>query len=183
MSIDATTGTATPYASMMSGTGVATDKTSMGNKEFLNLLVTQLKYQDPSAPMDSAAILQQTAAMSTVEQMVEQTTTAREAFGLQLRTSAATFVGQSVSWVDAKGVTQTGVVDSASFKGSTPVLNVGKETVPLDAVSLIQTSAAAAASKAAASAAAATAAAAATEAATTSTPADPATSTSSDTTT
>ena len=137
------TGVATPYASPLQGTGVAQDKTSLGKEQFLNLLVTQMRYQDPSAPMDSSQIMSQTASLSTVEQLQELTTTQREAFGLQMRLSASTFVGQQVSW-DVGGVTRTGVVDSASFADAKPVLKVGKDSVALDKVTLVQAAGAAA---------------------------------------
>ena len=131
------TGVATPYASPLQGVGVAQDKTSLGKEQFLNLLVTQMRYQDPSAPMDSSQIMSQTASLSTVEQLQELTTTQREAFGLQMRLSASTFVGQQVSW-DVKGVTKTGVVDSASFADAKPVLKVGADSVALDEVTLVR---------------------------------------------
>ena len=136
------TGVATPFASLQQGTGVAKDKTSLGKEQFLNLLVTQMRYQDPSAPMDSSQIMSQTASLSTVEQLQELTTTQREAFGLQMRLSASSFVGQQISW-DVEGVTKTGIVDSASFAAAKPVLKVGADTVDLDKVNLIQTAGAA----------------------------------------
>lgn len=131
------TGVTTPYASPLQGVGVAKDKTSLGKEQFLNLLVTQMRYQDPSAPMDSSQIMSQTASLSTVEQLQELTSTQREAFGLQMRLSASTFVGQQVSW-DVGGVTKTGIVDSASFANAKPTLKVGADSVDLDKVNLVQ---------------------------------------------
>lgn len=136
------TGVATPFASLQQGTGVAKDKTSLGKEQFLNLLVTQMRYQDPSAPMDSSQIMSQTASLSTVEQLQELTSTQREAFGLQMRLSASTFVGQQVSWAEGE-VTKTGIVDSASFANAKPVLKVGKDSVDLDKVNLVQAAGAA----------------------------------------
>lgn len=134
----ATTGVAVKYASMQMGQGTAVDKTSLGKDQFLNLLVTQMRYQDPSAPMDSSKIMEQTSSLTMVEQLKELTTTQREAFGLQMRLSAVGFVGQQVSWTDEKKVGQTGIVDSASFADAKPVLSVGGKTVALDQVSLVK---------------------------------------------
>ena len=134
-----TTGVATPYASVHMGKGTAVDKTSLGKDQFLNLLVTQMRYQDPSAPMDSSQIMAQTSSLATVEQLTELTTTQREAFALQMRLSASGFVGQSVSWTDvATDTVKTGTVDGASFDGAVPVLMVGTTKVALDAVSLVK---------------------------------------------
>lgn len=132
-----TTGVANPYASMHMGTGTGVDKTSLGKDQFLNLLVTQMRYQDPSAPMDSSAIMQQTSQLATVEQLTELTTTQREAFALQMRLSASGFVGQQVSWTEG-GKQLSGTVDSASFADALPVLVVGDKKVALDAVSLVK---------------------------------------------
>lgn len=138
-----TTGVATPYASVQMGTGTAVDKTSLGKDQFLNLLVTQMRYQDPSAPMDSSQIMAQTSSLATVEQLTELTTTQREAFALQMRLSASGFVGQTVSWTDAATKAEmSGTVDSASFAGPVPVLVVGGTEVALDAVSLVKARAA-----------------------------------------
>jgi flagellar hook assembly protein FlgD len=134
-----TTGVATPYASMQMGKGTGVDRTSLGKDQFLNLLVTQMRYQDPSAPMDSSQIMAQTASLTTVEQLKELTTTQREAFGLQMRLSASGFVGQTVTWTDAASKTvMSGTVDGASFADAVPVLMVGATKVALDAVSLVK---------------------------------------------
>ncbi len=134
------TGVATPYASMNMGTGTAVDKTSLGKDQFLKLLVTQMRYQDPSAPMDSAAIMQQTTQLASIEQLTELTTTQREAFGLQMRLSASGFVGQQVTWTEA-GKELSGTVESASFADALPVLVVGGKKVALDAVNLVKAAA------------------------------------------
>jgi flagellar hook assembly protein FlgD len=133
------TGVANPYASLQMGTGTGVDKTSLGKDQFLNLLVTQMRYQDPSAPMDSSQIMAQTSSLATVEQLTELTTTQREAFALQMRLSASGFVGQTVTWTDAATKTvMSGTVDGASFADAVPVLVVGKTKVALDAVSLVK---------------------------------------------
>ncbi|PWJ52588.1 flagellar basal-body rod modification protein FlgD [Quadrisphaera granulorum] len=113
---------------------VAQDKTSLGKDQFLQLLVTQMRYQDPSSPMDSNQVMAQTAQLSTVEQLTELATTQREAFGLQMRLSASSFVGKQVEWKDADGVKQSGVVDSADFSDATPQLVIGDKKVPIDQI-------------------------------------------------
>lgn len=124
--------------SMNGSAAVAKDKTSLGKDQFLQLLVTQMRYQDPSSPMDSNQVMAQTAQLSTVEQLTELATTQREAFGLQMRLSASSFVGKEVSWTDADGTKQSGVVDSADFSDATPKLVVGKNSVAIDQITTVK---------------------------------------------
>jgi flagellar basal-body rod modification protein FlgD len=56
---------------------------------------------------------------------------------LQQGLAASGLVGRTVSYVDANGVTQSGVVTSASFGGSAsaePLVHIGSASVPLSSV-------------------------------------------------
>lgn len=138
----ATAGVATPYASLQMGSGVATDRTSLGTDDFLNLLVKQMQNQDPSSPMDSGQVMQQTATLSQVESIQALTKLSQQQFGLQMRLGASSLVGQTVTYAGADGTPRTGTVTSASFATSTPTLSVGGKSVALDAVTGIAAAAA-----------------------------------------
>jgi flagellar hook assembly protein FlgD len=114
--------------------GAPTDKTQLDNQGFLKLLIAQLDNQDPSSPTDSTTILTQTTQLAQMQSLEEQITTARESFALQMRETAATFVGRRVTWADADGKAQSGVVASVDYSGSVPLLKVGATDVALDAV-------------------------------------------------
>ena len=114
--------------------GAPEDKTQMSTEGFLTLLIAQLANQDPSSPTDSSTILTQTTQLAQMQSLEEQITTAREAFALQLRQTAATFVGRAVTWQDADGATQSGVVASVDYRSAVPLLRVGDTDVALDAV-------------------------------------------------
>jgi len=111
-----------------------TDKTQLDNAGFLKLLIAQLDNQDPSSPTDSTTILTQTTQLAQMQTLQEQITTAQESFALQMREAAASFVGRQVTWTDADGKGQTGVVASVDYTGSVPMLKVGGTDVALDAV-------------------------------------------------
>ncbi len=109
----------------------------LDKQAFLELLVTQLRYQDPSAPMDSSQLMAQTSQLTTMEALVELSGTQREAFALQMRASAAQLVGREVTWSGDDGVTRTGVVTTVSYAGPVPTVRVGDTDLPLDAVATV----------------------------------------------
>jgi flagellar basal-body rod modification protein FlgD len=101
---------------------------------FLKLLVAQLKYQDPSNPMDGSAFIAETAQFTAVEKLTEVATAQQDLVAAQLRLGASNLVGRTVGYLDAEGKLVTGVVTSASFTGSTPTLKVGDKDVALSDV-------------------------------------------------
>ncbi|GAA2516160.1 flagellar hook assembly protein FlgD [Pilimelia columellifera] len=105
----------------------------MGKDTFLKLLVAQLKYQDPMSPSDGTQFLAQTAQFTQVEKLSELAKAQQSMVTAQLTLSASNMVGRTISYDDAAGVTQTGVVTSAML-GSDPTLKVGDKDVPLSSV-------------------------------------------------
>ncbi len=121
-------------ATSSASTTTPTDKSQLDNAGFLKLLIAQLDNQDPSSPTDSTTILTQTTQLAQMQTLEEQISTARESFALQMRETAASFVGRQVTWTDANGKGQSGVVASVDYTGSVPMLKVGDTDVALDAV-------------------------------------------------
>lgn len=88
----------------------------MGKGDFLTMLVTQMKYQDPLNPTDNTAMIAQMAQFSQLEQMLAMT----EAFtGLQ----SVAMLGKVVSATATDGSALIGKVVSVSMNGDTPLLN------------------------------------------------------------
>jgi len=81
-------GAYTTDAAYSGGTTTATteDKSSLGKDDFLKLLLLELKYQDPTAPMDSEKILSQTSQLATLEAS-ENTNKALETLATSLNAS------------------------------------------------------------------------------------------------
>lgn len=104
---------------------------------FLKLLVAQLKYQDPTNPTDSTQFLAQTAQFTQVEKLgqIAQMLSAQQLIG------ASALVGRTVTYQDANGVSQTGVVTKTKLNGdSEPTLVVGNTDVQLSKVTEVQQS-------------------------------------------
>jgi flagellar basal-body rod modification protein FlgD len=109
-------------------------KQSLDSEAFMQLLVTQLRNQDPSSPMDTNQMISQTTQLAVMEKLTNMDTTSQEAFALQMRSAAAALIGHTVSYLDANGDTQTGVASSVSYAGSVPVVTVGDKKINLDAI-------------------------------------------------
>ncbi len=109
----------------------------MDGDVFMSLLITQLQNQDPSSPMDTGQMIQQTTQLAMMEKMNELATTNAENFSLQMRTAAASLVGQQVTYVDAAGETITGIADSVSYAGAVPTVSIGGANVPLDVIASV----------------------------------------------
>jgi flagellar basal-body rod modification protein FlgD len=91
-----TTGTSSPAAS---NTTQALNKLSGDFNNFLTLLTTQLKNQDPLAPMDSTQFTQQLVAFTGVEQQINTNAKLDQLIGLNKTdqlTAAAGFIGNQI---------------------------------------------------------------------------------------
>jgi len=104
---------------------------SLDKDDFLQLLVTQMKYQDPLSPQDNTEYVAQLAQFSLLEQMqnLNDTTT---------NTSAYSLVGKNVYIEDTSdsGITKTaeGVVDFVSMQNGDAYVSVGGELYAYDDV-------------------------------------------------
>ncbi len=80
--------TNTNSSTQSTGDSVATNpKSILGKDDFMKLLLTELKYQDPTDPMDSDKILSQTSELATLES-ADNTNKALEKLTSQLSASA-----------------------------------------------------------------------------------------------
>ena len=65
-----------------------TDPTTLGQNDFLKLLVTQLQNQDPLKPIDNQDFIAQTAQFSQLNQMTELVSLMKQSVALQQAASA-----------------------------------------------------------------------------------------------
>lgn len=104
---------------------------ALGKDDFLKLLVMQLKNQDPLEPLKNQDFIAQLAQFNSLEQMINLNTSFNQMLLVQTLTEASSFIGKEVSWFDADGNAQTGVVDSVSVLNGTPTLIVGDQMINL----------------------------------------------------
>lgn len=103
-------------------------------KAFLQLLVAQLQYQDPSNPVDTSSFMNQTATLSQVQTMTSMSSTLTALVSAQQAQSATSLIGKQITYADSTGVQVHGVVTSASLQASGATLHVGNISVPLSSV-------------------------------------------------
>jgi flagellar basal-body rod modification protein FlgD len=98
---------------------------TLGKDDFLRLLVTQLKYQDPLKPTDQSQFMSQMAQFSTVEGINNlQSSTAMS--------RAVALIGKNVSWFDEDGKAFSGTATSVSNGNGAVTVRVGDTEVALD---------------------------------------------------
>jgi len=111
----------------------------MGKEAFMELLVQQLKNQDPLSPMDNDKFVAQLTQLSSLEgiqnlnenmvglAMLQQS----NALMSQLTQSSA-LIGDEVKYIDMEtGEERTGIVQSVKIEDGLAVLNIDGEDVPL----------------------------------------------------
>jgi flagellar basal-body rod modification protein FlgD len=133
--VDGVNGTANAYAAQnTSNASTANSPSSLLDPQaFLQLLVAQLQYQDPTNPTDTSTFMNQTAMLSQVQTMDSMSSTLSALADAQQAQSATGMIGKQVTYLDSDGLRVSGVVSSANLQGSA-TLQVGNATVPLASI-------------------------------------------------
>jgi len=108
----------------------------LGKDQFLNLLVTQLKYQDPLNPVDDKEFISQMAQFSSLEQMynLNNSFSSIKAFALIGKNVTAEIIDDNTS--ELKIV--KGIVDSVKVSGSEIFVVVNDVDVPIDKITKVE---------------------------------------------
>lgn len=109
----------------------------LGKDEFLQLLVTQFRHQDPMQPLQNHEFIAQMAQFSSLEQMLNMT---KEITALKQSAGMATgLIGKQIEWYgESQGgtdsVVQRGTVDAVLWTQGIQYAQVGDLAIPIDQI-------------------------------------------------
>ena len=103
----------------------------MNPSAFLNLFVTQLQYQDPTAPMDPSQMTTVLAQLTTVQDLSNLQTSFQQSL-------ADGMIGDQVTYTStANGASQTGTVTASQVQNGAVGVLISGQFVPLSAITQI----------------------------------------------
>jgi flagellar basal-body rod modification protein FlgD len=128
-SINGTTPSSGSASSGSSSSTPANPSSTLNDQDFLQLLVSQLKYQDPMNPTDSDTFIQEQAQFSTVEGINNMESSLTSMTSSEQMSNADSLIGMNVEYTAADGSTASGTVSSASDSDGTVSVQVGSANV------------------------------------------------------
>ncbi|MCV4232155.1 flagellar hook capping protein [Virgibacillus sp. LDC1] len=113
----------------------------LGKDQFLSILITQLRHQDPLQPMQDREFIAQMAQFTSLEQLMNintQLTAMSQSLG-----AASSLIGKQISWMfkpedGSESVMKSGIVDSIMVREGVHYAKVGDSEVSLDQIVKIE---------------------------------------------
>lgn len=111
-------------------------KKEMGKDEFLQILVTQLKNQDPTQPMQDREFIAQMAQFSMLEQMSNLNQTMQQYMKKQKDVSDySDMIDKKVSWINEETKeTVSGIVKGVVLKEDRFYYQIDKQEIPVETI-------------------------------------------------
>jgi len=128
------------HVSNVRAAGVDRERNVLSKDAFLQLLVTQLRNQNPLEPLSNTEYIAQMAQFTAVEQLMNL---ANEMSALRNNLGIASgLIGMSVQWTETDPATGQpiivqGVVDSIVVRDGEALAKVGDREIPLDRITAI----------------------------------------------
>jgi flagellar basal-body rod modification protein FlgD len=126
-------GPLTPYINNPSSSTLPTNTASQDYKsQFLQLLLVQLRNQDPTQPFDSQKMLADQAQFASLEQMQNLNTNFVTLMAMQNVSQGTNLIGKNVVATDDNGASVTGIVTGIRFEGGQSILKVDDGVSTID---------------------------------------------------
>jgi flagellar basal-body rod modification protein FlgD len=136
--IDPTAAASTTAATGAAATLPKSSSPTMDRDAFMKLLVAQMRYQDPSKPMDSTEFLSQTAQFTNIELLQKLQDSQTQMLAFQSVVLSSSLVGKDVTGTALDGTTVTGKVDAATVVSGNGYLTIGTQKIPVTSVTEVR---------------------------------------------
>jgi flagellar basal-body rod modification protein FlgD len=107
----------------------ATGFAALTSQDFLKMLITELKNQDPTQPVSNTELLQQLSQMQALQSNVELKSTLDNFANNEQIASGASFLGKVVSGTDANNNQVSGVADQVFMQNGTLMIGIGSSAI------------------------------------------------------
>jgi len=137
MPVDAvtpSTSSAAMATTQTSQTTTADERMGISRDAFMQLLLAQMRYQDPLSPMEDRDFIAQLAQLNTLEQLEQLNESLATFMGQQSLLRGAELIGKTIRGTTAQGEYVEGIVVAVRASGADVVVSLGDKDVPLKAV-------------------------------------------------
>jgi flagellar basal-body rod modification protein FlgD len=112
---------------------------SIGQDQFLQLLVSQLQNQDPLNPVSPQDFITQLSSLNTVEGLTTLNANFSQLLQLEQLTNGSSLIGKTVEYTPTGGgAALSGTVDSLSVQNGNFVLQIGGKSVNLSQITSVK---------------------------------------------
>lgn len=98
---------------------------SLNEGDFLNLMMDQMKNQDPLNPSDPTQYMSELASFSSLDEQIQIQESSSQTASNQAASSALQMLGQNVNYTDSNGNSGSGTVTAVDFTSGGPTLTIG----------------------------------------------------------
>ncbi len=113
------------------------ERMGIGRDAFMQLLLAQMRYQDPLNPMEDRDFIAQLAQLNTLEQLEQLNESLADFMGQQNLLRGAELIGKTIRGATAEGEYVEGVVQAVRTVGADVMVSLGDKDVPLKDVTQV----------------------------------------------
>jgi flagellar basal-body rod modification protein FlgD len=114
--------------STATGSTTSTSNNAVNYNAFLQLLIAEMKNQDPTNPTDTSQYMSQFAQMSSVEQAMQTNTKLDALLSSSALSQADGLIGRTATFTDSTGATMSGKITSVSINSDGSIATLANGT-------------------------------------------------------
>ncbi len=107
------------------------------SESFMRLLIAQLQNQDPTEPVGNEELLNQISMMRNLQSNIELSDALKSISSNQNLSTAATFIGKSVTGTTSDRESLTGVVDRAFLANGEAFVGIGGQSIAIGEITSV----------------------------------------------